>query len=243
VAPVAVIHYRDIALGPSKVSGVFAFDYLMEGEGGFLFGDAWRPLRPNDIFVFRPGNQSLFKSEGLWRVMGISYDAEHAASPFPGEPCWQTRDPAAARALVERLAHYAARATEPGNADLVDLLAAALMAECARKGTEPKGRDPLRRVMEHLEANFQRDIPPTELVRLSGLSRSHFFRLWKEGNALPPGEYQHHVRTRRALELLQDTALRIKEIAAAVGYDDPYYFTYKFKRLVGMSPKAYRESL
>lgn len=242
VAPLRMVYYRTTALAPIKPLRTFAFHYVMEGEGVLERGGKARPLGPNDVFALRPGHDFTMSSRRPWKVMALDYAPEHAAAPFPGEPCWQARDPVAARTLVEALAHYAAHAEIPGNADLLDLLAAALMAECARKGAEPERHDPLRRVVEHIQTNYRRDIPPSELIRLSGLSRSHFFRLWKQGRAMAPAEYLHRVRMKKALELLLEPELRIKEVAAAVGYDDPYYFTYKFKKLIGMSPKAYREN-
>ena len=50
------------------------------------------------------------------------------------------------------------------------------------------------------------------------------------------------IRTRigQACQLLDLTALSIKEIAAKVGYQDPYYFSRLFKKVTSCSPKTYR---
>jgi AraC-like DNA-binding protein len=44
----------------------------------------------------------------------------------------------------------------------------------------------------------------------------------------------------KAQELLANTALRIHEVATAVGFEDDAYFTRRFKQLNGVSPRGYR---
>ena len=44
----------------------------------------------------------------------------------------------------------------------------------------------------------------------------------------------------KAKKLLLDSQLSIKEIAARVGYPDPFHFSKSFKNAVGMSPAQYR---
>ncbi|MNC52729.1 DNA-binding transcriptional regulator AraC [compost metagenome] len=46
-----------------------------------------------------------------------------------------------------------------------------------------------------------------------------------------------------AKELLRTTDLRALEIAEKVGYAEPNYFSFSFKKHVGMSPKEYRSSI
>ena len=45
----------------------------------------------------------------------------------------------------------------------------------------------------------------------------------------------------RAKELLSTTAMRTGDVAYAVGYNDPHYFSYLFKKNTGLSPRDYRK--
>jgi transcriptional regulator GlxA family with amidase domain len=47
-------------------------------------------------------------------------------------------------------------------------------------------------------------------------------------------------RLNRARQLLGWTSLSIKEIAAEVGYHDPFYFSARFRKHLGKSPRAFR---
>jgi AraC-like DNA-binding protein len=48
-------------------------------------------------------------------------------------------------------------------------------------------------------------------------------------------------RINRARQLLELTAMSIKEIAAEVGYENPFYFSLRFKKQTGTSPRDYRQ--
>ena len=50
------------------------------------------------------------------------------------------------------------------------------------------------------------------------------------------------VKMERARVLLRTRRLSVAEVGAAVGIADPYYFSKCFKKVIGQSPQAYRQS-
>ena len=56
-----------------------------------------------------------------------------------------------------------------------------------------------------------------------------------------PSRYLTDLRMQKAKKLLLDSQLSIKEIAARVGYPDPFHFSKSFKNAVGMSPAQFRD--
>lgn len=73
------------------------------------------------------------------------------------------------------------------------------------------------------------------------VSSTYFCNLFKKEMGMTCLKYITHLRMKKAKELLTQTALRSYEIAEQVGYADPNYFSYCFKKNIGKSPLKYRE--
>lgn len=71
------------------------------------------------------------------------------------------------------------------------------------------------------------------------LSESRFSHLFKEATGVTPRKYVEQKRIDAAKELLTTSELHIAEVALSVGYEDVYYFSRVFKKLVGIAPLAY----
>lgn len=72
------------------------------------------------------------------------------------------------------------------------------------------------------------------------LSSSHFSAVFSQEAGQTFKDHLTEVRLRRAKELLRTTSLRSTEIADAVGYNDPHYFSYVFRKRTGLSPTEFR---
>lgn len=100
----------------------------------------------------------------------------------------------------------------------------------------------LEKAAAFLRENHTRSLTVAEVAALAGFSTSHFASLFLEHTGHPPMDYLIRTRIEQACRLLDLTTLSIKEIAAKVGYDDPYYFSRLFKKVTTCSPKAYRNT-
>lgn len=74
------------------------------------------------------------------------------------------------------------------------------------------------------------------------LSRDRFVHLFKDVMGIPPHRYVQEAKLSLARRLLRESNLPITEIADALGYDDPLYFSRLFRREVGLSPRDYRKN-
>ena len=73
------------------------------------------------------------------------------------------------------------------------------------------------------------------------LSNNHFCTVFSQEMGVTFTEYLTNVRITRAKELLSTTAMRTGDVAYAVGYNDPHYFSYLFKKNTGLSPRDFRK--
>ena len=96
------------------------------------------------------------------------------------------------------------------------------------------------RVEEILHKRYGGDISLAELAAELELTPGYISALMKKHTGLRFSEYLTRVRMEQAKRLLTETDARIYEIAAAVGYEDAFYFSRLFKRLTGVSPMDWR---
>jgi two-component system response regulator YesN len=73
-----------------------------------------------------------------------------------------------------------------------------------------------------------------------GLSPNHFSTVFSQETGETFIEFLTSTRLKKAGELLRTMVTRSSEIAYMVGYNDPHYFSYVFKKNMGVSPSDYR---
>lgn len=78
------------------------------------------------------------------------------------------------------------------------------------------------------------------LAEAAGMSRHAFCRRYKTATGSSPYQHYLHLKMERACHLLDVTDQSIATIAESLGYEDPYYFSRVFRKIMGMSPARYR---
>jgi AraC-like DNA-binding protein len=79
------------------------------------------------------------------------------------------------------------------------------------------------------------------LAARAHLSKFYFSKKFRELTQHSPIQYFLNMKMQHACHLLQHRSHSVKQIAADLGYDDPYYFSRLFKKIVGQSPVQYRQ--
>jgi two-component system response regulator YesN len=79
-----------------------------------------------------------------------------------------------------------------------------------------------------------------EVAAQVNLSPSHFSVVFSQETRQTFREYLTEVRIKKAKELLRMTTLRSAEISCQIGYNDPHYFSYVFRKNTGLSPSEFR---
>lgn len=97
-----------------------------------------------------------------------------------------------------------------------------------------------RRVKEYIESNLDRPIRNSELADVARLSRSHFCRAFHNSTGNPPHEYIIRRRIERAQELMRSTRTPLNQIALECGLVDQAHLARLFRRVIGVTPRAWR---
>ena len=100
-----------------------------------------------------------------------------------------------------------------------------------------------RRAVDHMHSHLGQDLSLQSIAEAAGLSTFHFSRLFKRSAGLSPHQYLIRLRLERARELLLRSRASMAEIALQSGFCDQSHFAMHFKRVYGVTPKAFTRKL
>lgn len=102
-------------------------------------------------------------------------------------------------------------------------------------------RSLLQEAVRYIDTNFQNeDISLNRVAKEVNISPNYLSAIFSQEKGTTFVEYLTARRMERARELLRNSELRSGEIALAVGYKDPHYFSFLFKKTQGCTPRDYR---
>jgi len=99
-----------------------------------------------------------------------------------------------------------------------------------------------QRVAQYIEEHLAEPIPVATMAASARLSRFHFCRAFRQSFGVSPHRYHLQRRVERAKTLLGRAGIAVTDIAFDVGYQELSAFTAAFRRLVGLTPTAYRRA-
>jgi AraC family transcriptional regulator len=234
---------------PSHSHELPFFAVLMEGLYGERYGREERQFRPFTVH-FRPAgvpHQDEIGPPGVrffeieirpsWRkrLQDCSAALDVARDDCKGgELLW----------LAMKLFREIHGATDPDGLSVESLLTE-LMAAAARMPHDGKFERPtwLGRIIEKLAVEYTERLTLDELSREAGVHPVHLSRVFRKCVGKGIGEHVHRLRARAACEQMREPEVSIAEISLALGFADQSHFTRAFRRVAGMTPRAFRSQL
>lgn len=103
--------------------------------------------------------------------------------------------------------------------------------------------DIMYQIARYMEINYTDPFIQSEYAKLFYLNKDYMSRKFTSTFGVNMLTYLNQIRIRHAKELLNDSTLKIQDIAYAVGFKDEKYFAKQFKKLTNITPGDYRASL
>jgi len=99
------------------------------------------------------------------------------------------------------------------------------------------------RAIKFIETNSSASLNLEAIAQEACLSKFHFSRLFKSHVGISPKQFVLTLRINRALTMLRNPDLNISTVALQAGFNELGEFTRQFRRLIGLTPSAFRDAV
>ncbi len=235
-------------------SGDWLLIHTLQGAGRVVVAGKARTLRAGQALLYRPEAAQDYSTDpavGRWRLRWVHFRPKPHWEPWLAWP--EAADGAAVASLTGAAAkHFGAAlqrmllANRLGGAHAAELALNALeealiWAQRGLAGERSLAFDPrIRKALAYLAGDPARPFSIAELAAHCSLSPSRLSHLFKAQVRSTPRQFSENLRLELAAQLLAYTGLSVGEVAYKAGFTDPLYFSRRFARAFGRTPRAAR---
>ena len=251
---VGIYHWHEGLRAMHRHEDRVELNFILGGNGTHVVDRELCATRPGDMLIHNSyvlHDESLILKEQVnaWciAVAGLKLPgmAENKLLPegvHPQIPCQEIADKLGQ--LYPMVHYYAVR---PGGYAVANQLAGAivLMAyEAIQRGAVALTGEEnamVKRILAYIDKQYAENITLEEMAALVNTNEYHMAHVFKKITGYSIQQYIMRRRIGRAQCFLVYTDKSLTDIAGKVGYDDSNYFSRTFKKIIGMSPRSYRQ--
>jgi AraC family transcriptional regulator of arabinose operon len=240
----------------AKGAGDYLIVLTVGGRGRLRVPGKERFVGVGDLFVYEPGGHQDYGTDattGKWELRWSHFQPRPNWHALLDWPTWWPGLRGISLGdggLFDEVAHAFGDAQRfcrlplPHSRALASnaLERALLLADQANPNASRRQIDErVRRAMDYLCDRMTEKLTLNEVAKAASLSPSRLSHIFVEQVGLSPMRFLEQQRIAQAKLLLKHTAQPIQTIADRVGFESPYYFSLRFKKAAGVSPRAYRK--
>jgi AraC-like DNA-binding protein len=248
--PQARHHFRERPSGSNQ----FILIYCVEGQGEIRLKKTTHMVYADHFFIIPAGMSHSYHSDeqNPWSIYWIHFSGLKSGnySRFAGQPL------AIERGKTSRISDrvdlfselfrnlnrgFSIETLEYVNLCLPHLLASFTHLSQFRLIKESGEKDPVTQSINFMLENINRKLKLEEIAAGIGLSASHYSRLFVNRTGHSPIDYFIQLKIQRACRLLDNSGWMIADVAREMGFDDQFYFSRVFRKVMGMSTGEYRK--
>ena len=223
------------------------FSFILSGHGEYHLGTTRYTVDAPCVILQWPDEPMRYGPKQSWEELYLIYPRSaqvllHNSKTFAPDTA-PVRHIPMLNAVREAIGHLTQRLNEtPIDPDAIDLACwEIVMASYATPASRPVEDPRIDQIERQLQQHLSGHVDYQMLAAAMGMSLATLRRRW---TAYHPGmsfsNYRENYFLQESCRRLIETDDLIKEIAAAMGFPDPYYFSRRFRQLARMTPREYR---
>ncbi len=248
--PHAALHARERRKGSPQ----HILIYCVKGEGWYHLNDRKHTVKPNQVFVLPANVAHRYGTDDTnpWTIYWLHFTGSQAHhflnflhQDTDPSPITVSPQPERFALFDDILSHvemsYNMDSIVYANTSLARFLATFNNAVYTPNAINPVEDDPISQTITYMKENLSQSLKLEELAEIAGMSASHYSAVFREKVQSAPINFFTFLKIQEACRLLENTQIRIKEVAYQIGYSDPYHFSRVFANVMGVSPRDFRK--
>ncbi|MBD2753018.1 AraC family transcriptional regulator [Spirosoma validum] len=248
--PKAVFHDRERRKGSPQ----HILIYCIKGEGWYYLNDRKHTVKPNQAFILPADAAHRYGTDvqNPWTIYWLHFTGSRAhhflqflQPDADSSPITVSPQPERFQLFDDILSHVEMSFNMDNivyaNSSLARFLATFNNAVYNPSRITQVEDDPISRTITFMRENLSRTLSLEELAEIAGMSASHYSAVFRAKVQSAPINFFTFLKIQEACRLLENTRLRIKEVAYQIGYSDPYHFSRVFANVMGVSPRDFRK--
>ena len=228
----------------------YLIHFVLKGRGKYQAGGQVFPLEEGTAFLIRPHEVTYYEAdeEQPWEYAWIAFDGEEAErllqeyKLIKGRYICELEHPEQTKSYLERLVELflGGRCSREAMMGYFYLVFSGIrkVEEAQEKAFD---KDYFDKAQEYIRYNYGYDIQVTDIAIHVGIDRTYLYKIFMKYCGESPKQYLTAFRVKAAAEMLQNTHLSVTEIALSCGFHDSSVFCKNFSRLIGKSPRKFKE--
>jgi AraC-like DNA-binding protein len=247
--PDAQYHYRNRADGTDQNILI----YCTHGKGWVEVDMSIKKVQSNQFFIIPAGTPHKYGADNddPWTIYWLHFTGDISTSFINNgfaiinlDPVENTRSDRRIRLFEELYQNlsmgYSTENLEYATICLWYLLGSFNYLPQFERIRAIQQHDIIEKSIVYMHDHINGQINLTDLASLCGYSVSHYSLVFRKKTSRSPIEYFNNLKIQKACQILDFTDSHIKEIAAQLNFEDQFYFSRVFKKVMGISPVEYR---
>ncbi|PRR79621.1 AraC family transcriptional regulator [Clostridium vincentii] len=232
--------------------------YIEKGTMKYWCNDVCMQASEGDFYYIQPGQthkeDSLTSGVDFYYIKFGYFDLRGRPfflMPFPGDPENQIvrRIDNDFREMIKSV-YREGIGKQPGAKQIIEAKLLEMiwiirrkLNTCEETKEQPDRRTELTRTaIKYIKTNYSKKILLEDICEHCEISTGYLSHVFKKITDFSPLQYRDRIRMEEAKKLIREGDLKLNEISEKVGMFDEFYFSKRFKKLVGVSPKDYKNN-